>query len=526
MSPPPPLSVEVLVHILRLATVPDWRAAVRCGAVCRAWRNAARDPAVWRVACRHYGVDVDGATSAASAAPPAPSSDTAAATLSPSRYLDAFQRYVVYYGPAIIDDYAVVRRICRRLAAALSESSLLALSPPGPWLGNVGAGDPRNRGMQQQQQDRLQNNTAGDEGDPDDGGGDDDDELRDDMEFALYDMGAGQSRARAWTLNVSTASRAEIQLALFFHIFSSGQDGSWIDSTRVTALGLFGTFSCYQQLYSAYLLPLSKIKSITINPLSPESFPVRPYTEARQLDFTVRRVIKFAEATMPESYGVVVEGSPGLIGHVIRFGNRQVIHRMATPRGAIPFFDLGPFDEFLDRFTADIETRNRSLLHNYDVPSAFLNGGPSTSVAMTNGIEIAVSTFYLLNAAKICYRIIMTFHPDRCEWSSVQLSRRRWLFTKKNGLARSIEGEGVIGIYPHLSAANPTFVYSSYSEGGPVDSETAEEWNDEDELTLDNPVVAMEGGLTFVPGSLAKPLGEPFEATVARANFTLPLLSW
>lgn len=79
---------------------------------------------------------------------------------------------------------------------------------------------------------------------------------------------------------------------------------------------------------------------------------------------------------------------------------------------------------------------------------------------------------------------------------SVQLKDRLWIITDCNGKRDEVRGEAVIGEYPLLVAARnedespPPFVYQS--------------------CTACHVPGTMEGGFTFVEGSIARPTGPEF----------------
>ncbi|KAI9327075.1 hypothetical protein DFJ73DRAFT_964900 [Zopfochytrium polystomum] len=513
-SPAPvatPLSPEILIHIF-LFLAPSFKDIVAASATCRSWNRIAEYELVWRSVCALYEVDLrrDETLSAPPLVRPAPPSssgmivDSIPSSSNREEYehpKELFKSHVALYGLHAVRDYAVIRRTSRRLATVLPETNWLALSIPGPWR-TSNAHNPHSSAPTSSSTLIL---PSGPVGAPSSLLSDVSDAAESEEGWA--DGIDDDDHAPTWYPDAATASHAELQLALFFHLFSNGQDGSWRYSTRITGLGLFGTFNCYHQLYSAYLLPRSKVRKARLRS--------QLYSREGRIPW-IWQVIKFADSIMAESYGVVTEGSEELLGHVVRYGTVSGTHRMAIPRGRVPFFDLGPFETFLERFVTDIEQGNRRIIRSCGVPSAFVEVGPGTSIAVTNGVEIVVSSFFLLASAKLCYRISITFKPELCSWPSVQLARRRWLFRKQNGGGSRIEGD----------ASDPHFAYSSYSEGGMVEAETSKDAYDDDELTLDNPIVSMEGALIFVPGSLKHPLGPEFAATVARVNFELPQISW
>ncbi|KAJ3268274.1 hypothetical protein HDU76_011456, partial [Blyttiomyces sp. JEL0837] len=184
---------------------------------------------------------------------------------------------------------------------------------------------------------------------------------------------------------------------------------------------------------------------------------------------------------MGESLALVIESEdPSRIGHVIRISlERMPAHRMGPiPMNSLPFYDLGPLigtGGWLDSYIKSLESGVRRFVN---APSAFLDVG--------RGCETEVTR--------------------------VQLKSRQWRFKFLKGTESYIEGEGVIGQYPLLSLQRPSFSYCSYSSGGFVidkgDDEEEEDENfddfDDEKLSLDNPLVSMEGGFVFVVGRLLR----------------------
>ncbi|KAJ3022193.1 UNVERIFIED_CONTAM: F-box protein skip16 [Siphonaria sp. JEL0065] len=274
---------------------------------------------------------------------------------------------------------------------------------------------------------------------------------------------------------------------------------------------------------------------------------------------------------MGEFLGLVTSGS--LTGHVVRFGRASLdLDRMGPiPKGFVPFFDLGLFRDWFNGFVQSLDdgvdrsgnvdvdayddafhetvmttittmlTRRQRRLETVlgrggrelVLPSVFLDSGPGTGVAVTHGIKVQVSSFFMLSMARVCYRITLTYLPTTCPHATVQLKSRKWAFRYLNGRYERVQGDGVIGYYPLLSLQNPSFSYCSYSDGGRViddDNEVDAEYRDHDPLDpyaegrslLSNPVVSCQGSFTFIPGRIEAPSGQPFEVEIPFVEFVRP----
>ena len=91
-----------------------------------------------------------------------------------------------------------------------------------------------------------------------------------------------------------------------------------------------------------------------------------------------------------------------------------------------------------------------------------------------------------------------------------------------------MEGRAVVGLYPYLGFQAPAerdFEYCSYCTGRNIRRGEAGTASDADSpWPGQDPPVWMEGGLTFVPGSLRQPIAgeEKFEVEIARWYFQWP----
>ncbi|KAJ3405769.1 F-box protein skip16 [Chytriomyces hyalinus] len=294
---------------------------------------------------------------------------------------------------------------------------------------------------------------------------------------------------------------------------------------------LFGTNQCYTDFYLLHMLPFLATAHYTLEPARSSPQPSDASQDERDVP-VISSFVHFAWTHMGEGLGLVTSGR--LAGNVIRFAPPKTFARMGPiPAHALPYMDLGPFIGWLETFLASLEggdrvmqqvaIRNAISERPIRGPSVFLNSGPGTGSAVTRGIKVHVSTFFILSMARVCYRITLEYIPSECPFEKVQLRMRKWVFRSRDGRASRIKGEGVIGEFPILSASSATFSYCSYSDGGRVaEAVEGDSDFDEDALHMGNPVVSLEGSFEFVPGTIRTPVAESFNARIPFVEFQLP----
>ncbi|KAJ3671516.1 hypothetical protein LUZ60_007595 [Juncus effusus] len=148
--------------------------------------------------------------------------------------------------------------------------------------------------------------------------------------------------------------------------------------------------------------------------------------------------------------------------------------------------------------------------------SLYPEAGPLCSTAVTNGVKVRASAVLVPEGSTpgepstededpdrylYSYSIRLSLLPEGCRLdgkyhSSCQLAERHWLIKSRGYLVNDVNGEAVIGKYPLLTPGMDEFVYESAA-------------------SLPNTPGSIEGSFTMVPGSLKKPEGRQFEATVA-----------
>ncbi|KAI8833182.1 hypothetical protein BC829DRAFT_408090 [Chytridium lagenaria] len=327
---------------------------------------------------------------------------------------------------------------------------------------------------------------------------------------------------RPWFPDAINATEAEKSLVLLYHLFSTGQIKVLNSPGRAMedGYGLFGSFRCYGQLYSMYMLPRSNLLKVILKSGNTREVAVVVFAESTMLEFlglvvpvdsSLSSDLASSDTTEATNGGGHPVPLPLRLGHFIRFGTTKKFARMGPiPSDRMPYVDLGPFDTWLEGFVNEVVAGmvEAPMYKRLTATSAFPSHGRGTASEVTSGEIIHLQT------AKMCYRIAMTYLDGQCPHQSVQLLRRHWLFTSKSGHVDEVSGEGVIGAFPRLSASNPHFQYCSYSMGGPIDYSP---------LELDDPLVSMEGDIMFVATETAT-LANPQYLTVKvpRVDFVLP----
>ncbi|KAJ3139375.1 F-box protein skip16 [Physocladia obscura] len=315
-------------------------------------------------------------------------------------------------------------------------------------------------------------------------------------------------------------------------------------------VGLFGTNRCYDDVYAMHLVPVSDLKVLVVP------------APAGGGSGLVKKIVRFGVAQAGEFLALVIEGTQKktgvrqlnylythyitgtLSGSIIRYArpSHSTARMGPIPKNHLPFFNLGSFTTWLTAFADSLASNRRRVVkvlsrhaRERTLPSIFLDDGPGTGVAVTRGIRVHVATFFMLAMARVCYRIIISMDDcseEQGDNAVVQLKERRWAFRYLNGRVERVQGDGVIGYFPILSAAKQSFTYCSYSDGGRVIDDIAYYDGDSDEDVLnpyadgrgvlENPVVSLEGVFTFVPGTLQEPLGEAFDVEIPFVEFVRP----
>jgi uncharacterized protein affecting Mg2+/Co2+ transport len=145
---------------------------------------------------------------------------------------------------------------------------------------------------------------------------------------------------------------------------------------------------------------------------------------------------------------------------------------------------------------------------------------PLSCRAVTRGVCVEASAMWSPSDCVFVYSIRMRllvpcddgYEPNR-GFETCQLMSRHWTLLVE-GREEYVDGDGAIGMYPLLREG-------SYREDSGQSATQVETGNDElgffsyESMVEDNCEGHMRGFFTFVPGSLAKPTGDPFDVEVA-----------
>jgi len=157
--------------------------------------------------------------------------------------------------------------------------------------------------------------------------------------------------------------------------------------------------------------------------------------------------------------------------------------------------------------------------------SLFPRHEPLLSSAVTNSVRVQASVVFMPEVSDrrdvgrgdaFAYRIrfaLLSLEEQQATWAgtapfkpvhSVQLRGRHWIITDGTGHESEVQGEGVIGHFPLLTAGAEPFLYESmtYQQAGSRGS--------------------MRGSFTFVEGTLERPLSADFRAVCAPFTLEVP----
>ncbi|KAJ3417626.1 F-box only protein 3 [Chytridiales sp. JEL 0842] len=236
-----------------------------------------------------------------------------------------------------------------------------------------------------------------------------------------------------------------------------------------------------------------------VNIYAPKPSALNPVQTKQDFDENTLELIPFAESNMFEWLALCISGPKPLEGQVLRFGSRIPYDRSGIPADTMPYTTLGTFREFLSKFVNKLEKGLKPFVQR-DVVQVFFDSPdfPGTGTQETQGIIVQVASWHIFHADKFCYRIRLRYKAGECPYKTVQLKSRKWTFKTLEGDVQKVEGEGVIGLFPVLSAEKPFFEYCSYAPGE---------------------YVSMVGALCFVQGTLGQEGGTGFWVRVPKVNF-------
>lgn len=152
-----------------------------------------------------------------------------------------------------------------------------------------------------------------------------------------------------------------------------------------------------------------------------------------------------------------------------QYKSGQVIQ---LPNSGAPFVLADSYMEWFESFV-----ENLTVKHFYDIDKSgniirYPNSAEKGSDTTTRGVRIQCNALLIPEYSEIlpyqeryffAYRIRMSMAPDESKSLSCILTTRKWLVKDANGLEDSIEGPGVIGLYPVMKPG-ATFSYCSCTQ--------------------------------------------------------------
>jgi uncharacterized protein affecting Mg2+/Co2+ transport len=159
--------------------------------------------------------------------------------------------------------------------------------------------------------------------------------------------------------------------------------------------------------------------------------------------------------------------------------------------------------------------------------SLFAEKGCSVSVAVTQGVQVKVSTIFAAELTRegqhtfpysVRFQLLPCSQPGGSggqALTSCQLNARHWMiYNDKGALEDEIRGEAVIGLHPQLEEGGQEFAYQSCTRAQ-ISSKTAKDHNYFSTAGAMPPLTfelgRMCGDFEFVEGSRSMPTGPTFD---------------
>eukprot|EP00158_Paraphelidium_tribonemae_P004970 Partr_v1_DN27078_c2_g2_i1_m29222 len=232
-----------------------------------------------------------------------------------------------------------------------------------------------------------------------------------------------------WNVTISHLPAEFRQFLLFYHFF----DGQKPRMPHVDA-GLFGTYSCYGQYSSVFMLPSKHIKLESICGM---------------------KVVVFAVCPRSGKYISLVLSAPG---------NEHLQNNIVfLDEGHKLYIAHGTFMEWFTRYVNDLENFNYDIGDPEGAISIFPNSGPYCSAIETHGIEVIASAMYQTEATSLhsmwVYQIKFVYHAGH---SPCQLVSRHLVIEYASGRREPDSSDAVAGQTPELGNHSKTHTYCEY----------------------------------------------------------------
>ena len=204
-----------------------------------------------------------------------------------------------------------------------------------------------------------------------------------------------------------------------------------------------------------------------------------------------------------------------------------------------PMYDglLVWFQEFSDRLHKKYiglgriwdEEKNDAIVHYPTIAAnttmIYPNGVKLTSRAVTRGVEVVASAVLApeIRAFIYCFRIRLLqkgdndyIPSDRRGFKTCQLTSRHWeIHNYETGTVEHVNGDGVIGLYPLLTEGGFRDDKISWNGSSITEGDSVSGLFRYQSCTQPPKQGHFAGYISFVPGSLTQPEGDPFRVTVA-----------
>ncbi|KAJ1662994.1 F-box protein skip16 [Coemansia sp. RSA 1813] len=279
-------------------------------------------------------------------------------------------------------------------------------------------------------------------------------------------------------LGVVSDSPAMRDFIILYH-FHDGQRRR----QRYLPYGLFGSYECYGEFCSLSWLSSRMLQVINMGKV---------------------RLLIFAWCHTSRNYlGVVIDCAAAHINHLLH-------HVIQMQPQSYRFVDKGLFGDFFVNYVDELVSGSHDV-HD-GIISMFPNRGPHTNTSISHGIRTTVSAMFCTDETPRfhVYRYEVTFellsaHLLGCP--SAQIKSRRWLLHYANNEYAHSGGAGVVGQFPIISNDEPYYRYCARLQ-------------DEDTGMM---ILAFEGQIIMVPGSLDRPQGPEFSLDIPYTELPVPM---
>mmetsp|Transcript_30086 Transcript_30086/g.65637 ORF Transcript_30086/g.65637 Transcript_30086/m.65637 type:complete len:471 (+) Transcript_30086:41-1453(+) len=291
----------------------------------------------------------------------------------------------------------------------------------------------------------------------------------------------------------------------------------------VSYLGIFGGYSAYDHEVSMHFVPLENASSIT------SIFWVQ-YPEIRN-NYPHCMVFAIAPAFAKVLFLDLVDG----MVYCFQSSGRQEMATLkaCAPAGGEPGMPLIRWaEELVHRLESGIyevsplrpEMGPRSLGINL-----FPQRGPLYKEATTRGVHVSGSAVFMLERPRqgwtysIRFKLVGT--EEERGFKTCQLKKRHWIIAEEGNVApEHVEGDGVIGLFPILNdegwlanrASDPHLQYEAHGQWpAPFIYQSSARFRS-------SACGTFGGYVEFIPGTIQKPTGPPFNVRVEPFPFSMP----